>query len=959
MVVWDHLEVSKAHVAYACVGVFSSIFSLVSLFVKERLYIGESTMAAIFGLIVGPHCLNWFNPLTWGNSDSITLEITRIVLCLQIFAVAVELPKKYMLKHWLSISMLLLPVMTAGWLLIALFVWILIPGLDFAASLLIAACVTATDPILAQSVVSGKFAQRVPGHLRNLLSAESGCNDGMAFPFIYLSLYLIVHHGNGGEIVKEWICITILYECIFGCILGCVIGYTGRRAIRFAEEKKLIDRESFLAFYVVLAFMCAGFGSILGVDDLLVSFAAGSAFAWDGWFSKRTEESKVSTVIDLLLNLAYFVYFGAIIPWQQFNDPEIGTNVWRLIILAFVVIGLRRIPAVLVIKPFVPDIKSWREAIFVGHFGPIGVGAVFAAILARSELEASVTGEETPLKELPAKGTKYWQLISCIWPITCFFIVTSIIVHGSSVAVITLGRHLNTITLTKTFTTHTTNGKGTSWMQRLPSLEKSGRSFSLQRIDTKAPSNSISRQSTIGNNGKMARPAGGMARRKNKLKKRGRDLFKGRERDPESALDKANDSERIQREKEAQAAAFALSSQLREDENYGESELDDSGKSENRDMQIQETVNVMDRSEASQAISHLDALASNTSTPDPESVESRLGKTSRLSPQPTFAEDRVPFPAGGTTSSSNEYYDEDKIERSNSTTDSYVRKFDHLKGEMEKKAEQEEGAIAYAEGNKILIENRQGEIIDQATLNHGPKDEEESLGSGLSSQLSRRSSQTANTLKKFLTPPGARKSTLIDEQNHNRYFAYKIDNELIIENEDGDVLRRYRINTHESTANDSKQKGGNSGVVAKALSAVGLSRKSAAPDTGGEKGIEPLGLSKLKDRKLTPAPTQGNLAPVESEHESEEEQGTDSDWDSDGDEIYESENEDSDSNDEPETAVERARRLTALGHVSAPRREDDEEESPPVTFAMPESPKKERDSTVGGVKAALERTLHK
>lgn len=101
------------------------------------------------------------------------------------FAVAVELPRKYMLKHWVSVTMLLLPVMTAGWLIIGLFVWILIPGLNFSASLLISACITATDPILAQSVVSGKFAQRVPGHLRNLLSAESGCNDGMAFPFYF------------------------------------------------------------------------------------------------------------------------------------------------------------------------------------------------------------------------------------------------------------------------------------------------------------------------------------------------------------------------------------------------------------------------------------------------------------------------------------------------------------------------------------------------------------------------------------------------------------------------------------------------------------------------------------------------------------------------------------------------------------------------------------------------------
>ncbi len=63
--------------------------------------------------------------------------------------------------------------------------------LSWLESLVVAACVTATDPVLASSVVGkGKFAKRVPKHLRDLLSAESGCNDGMAFP-VYLSLYLI------------------------------------------------------------------------------------------------------------------------------------------------------------------------------------------------------------------------------------------------------------------------------------------------------------------------------------------------------------------------------------------------------------------------------------------------------------------------------------------------------------------------------------------------------------------------------------------------------------------------------------------------------------------------------------------------------------------------------------------------------------------------------------------------
>lgn len=50
-----------------------------------------------------------------------------------------------------------------------------------------------------------------------------------------------------------------------------------------------------------------------GSDDLLACFAAGSAFSWDDWFRHETEEAHFQEVIDMMLNLAIFVYIGAII----------------------------------------------------------------------------------------------------------------------------------------------------------------------------------------------------------------------------------------------------------------------------------------------------------------------------------------------------------------------------------------------------------------------------------------------------------------------------------------------------------------------------------------------------------------------------------------------------------------------------------------------------------------------
>ncbi|KAL9000332.1 MAG: hypothetical protein Q9169_001049 [Polycauliona sp. 2 TL-2023] len=469
---WEQMSINKPHLAYLILGGFTSLFMLCSLFVKEKMYIGEATVATICGIIFGPHAANIFNPISWGNVDQITLECSRVVLVVQCFAVGVELPKAYMERHWKSVVFFLGPIMTYGWLATSLFIWWMVEPLTWLESLMCAACVTATDPVLASSVVGkGKFAKRIPKHLRDILSAESGCNDGMAFPFIYLSYYLIHYHLDAKDVTFHWFCNTILYECIFGACYGVLIGYLGRHAIKWADRKNLIDRESFLVFYFTLALFCAGTGATLGTDDLLVGFAAGVGFSNDGWFSQKTEESHVSNVIDLLLNLAYFVYLGSVIPWDQYNNPLIGLTPWRLVVISILVLLFRRIPIVLALKPFIPDVKTWREALFAGHFGPIGVGAIFAAILARAELSTTTT---EPLAILPTDPeSENYLVVLVIWPLTTFLVITSIIVHGSSIAVFTLGKRINTLTLTMSYTQ--ANEDGPSWMNRLPRIQSTAK----------------------------------------------------------------------------------------------------------------------------------------------------------------------------------------------------------------------------------------------------------------------------------------------------------------------------------------------------------------------------------------------------------------------------------------------------------------------------------------------------
>lgn len=80
--------------------------------------------ATLFGIIIGPSGADIFTPRSWGSTsdevtNEITLEVTRIVLALGVFAIGVELPKAYMWIHRKSLLLMVVPVMMWGWLISA------------------------------------------------------------------------------------------------------------------------------------------------------------------------------------------------------------------------------------------------------------------------------------------------------------------------------------------------------------------------------------------------------------------------------------------------------------------------------------------------------------------------------------------------------------------------------------------------------------------------------------------------------------------------------------------------------------------------------------------------------------------------------------------------------------------------------------------------------------------------
>jgi sodium/hydrogen antiporter len=460
---WNRINANTVHLLYLSISSFLCLFMLFSAVIKDKLYFGEANVALLVGAILGPFAANAVDPNIWSHFDTVVLEFSRVVIIIQCFAVALELPKRYIHFHWKSLLWLVGPVVVWGWMVCTLLVWFMVPRLSFTQSMTIASCFNAIDPVMAATIVgNGRFARRVPAHLRNLLLAESASNDVTTSVCLGLSILLTRFPGTASELARSLFVYTILYQIFLAAGIGLTIGWAAGKALEYQEKNDSTDRESFLVFYLMVALVCIGLGSLLGIDDVLMAFCAGYNFDKTKWWRRKTEESHVSDAINLLLNLTYFVFLGSMIPWSSFNKPDLHISAWRLVAGTVLIFILRRLPVIMLLKGVIPDIKTWREAFFFGHFGPVGVGAIFSAALISSEPgKTGIAGNL--LKPTPGDPMQI-----SLWPVVTFVVLCSSIVHGSSIPLFKFAKHINTLTITMSYTAGNEDGPG--WINRLPRI---------------------------------------------------------------------------------------------------------------------------------------------------------------------------------------------------------------------------------------------------------------------------------------------------------------------------------------------------------------------------------------------------------------------------------------------------------------------------------------------------------
>ena len=415
------------------------------------------------GVAFGPRAANWIRPLQYArgsqlNLDAITLYFSRLVLGVQLVLAGIQLPSRYLRTEWKSLSLLLGLGMCAMWISSSLLVWALVPQFTFLHALGVGACLTPTDPVLSNNIVKGKFADKnIPKELQRIIIGESGANDGLGYPFLFLSLYLVRYVGDSGlgqsggasKALGYWFGITWGYEIALSVIWGAFVGWLFQVMLHWAESRKYVDRESFLIFAISIALFIVGTIGMVGSDDVLACFIAGNTFTWEyvssysalreaanhasDWFRLETEDDSFQPTIDLLLNVSIFAWYGAICPWDQFVHNRV-VSISRLIPLGILILLLRRIPIIFLMRKKIHQIEDIRQASFMGFFGPVGVSAIFYLYTSLDYLgDIQINGHQ---REDAAQMAEVMTIV--VW----FMTICSIVVHGLTIPLGKLGIYL-------------------------------------------------------------------------------------------------------------------------------------------------------------------------------------------------------------------------------------------------------------------------------------------------------------------------------------------------------------------------------------------------------------------------------------------------------------------------------------------------------------------------------------
>ena len=340
--------------------------------VSRRLDGTPITPAMVFvgiGLLVGPEVVDGLDISPTGHPIKLLAEAA---LTLVLFADASRIDLRALRREYAVPARLLgiglpLTIVAGAAAAAALF-----SELTFIEALVLGVLLAPTDAALGQAVVT---MPSLPSRIRQGLNVESGLNDGICVPLLFIVLAAaeaqagITSDSHAVTIVLEEIGYGILGGAAAGTLAGAVVVLAGRRGLIAPSWLQVVPLAG--------AALAYGIAAPLGGSGFIAAFVAGMVF---GGLRRHGEAEDTYLVEEAgeVLNALTFLVFGAVL-----LGPSLDHLSWQTMLYAVLSLTLiRMLPVALALS----GTKARRPTVtFVGWFGPRGLASIVFAVIVVEE----------------------------------------------------------------------------------------------------------------------------------------------------------------------------------------------------------------------------------------------------------------------------------------------------------------------------------------------------------------------------------------------------------------------------------------------------------------------------------------------------------------------------------------------------------------------------------------------
>jgi NhaP-type Na+/H+ or K+/H+ antiporter len=362
----------------------------------ERSWISGPMLFIAFGLLVGPMGLDL---LSFEADREVLKTLAEWTLALVLFTDAASADLGVLRRAaGLPVRLLLigLPLTIALGYLTGLLVNVHLSLFELA---VMATMLAPTDAALGKAVVSN---EAVPTDIRQGLNVESGLNDGICVPILFVFLALAQDVGLEGG---TWnLALGLVAKQVgIGLVVGVGLTALVVQLIKLAGRRQWLTPTWSQIPVVALALACFAAAQSLGGSGFIAAFTGGLLF---GALEKQHR--------DHLLQAAEGTGDTfALITWVIFGSAVIGQAVghfsWRILLYAVLSLTLVRILPVFL--ALTGSKLNGKDKLFIGWFGPRGLASIVFGVIV---LNAN----------LPNSGTMAMVVVCTV--------VLSIVLHGST-----------------------------------------------------------------------------------------------------------------------------------------------------------------------------------------------------------------------------------------------------------------------------------------------------------------------------------------------------------------------------------------------------------------------------------------------------------------------------------------------------------------------------------------------